>query len=752
MTELRRWHLTGISPLPRLRLVPEGFWDNYTGTDLRLLLHVTRISLDFESRGISNCSVWLQKMPFFLTMALENPFVMSSLLAFSASYIAWITRNHQTRNLMLLYRGFALNGLRRSLYKLSESISEAVLAASILLLWQANEWQEWVLLQRGITTVFNTMTPGAKYRSELAQFLDDQNDMKDDSSSELFCGCGPAALDTVTANLLDMQNSFVQQLHGSYISQLLQFIQKLQSGGPFVNAEEAFDRLRPLNTWLLWLPPALLAEREEEASAFLILSHYYAVAIAITSTLHFSDLRNSYLGSLSFSPFAFVRQSFHLKSITPKFCDRAHPLIRQYEVQGTTGPILGTRGTRPLLLAACDDTSKESLLLLADERLAPNLALSALNTQIREAFNSFVTTVFPGIYFGHSARVEVNLMDWLRCTHVDNPPSPLSWAIRSLSTYYLGKKYKDSEQLIWSRYMYNRGLNRLACALHSPTSAMSDETLAAAILLGVYEMMDGTAECSWLSHSRGIAHLIRSRGPSPHRNGIGRTLLISFRSFLVLDAFLRGESCFLESSEWQSAIKDTVSADERNGKKSVLGAIVDNAFSEVTRCPGLFIRTQNMIAQKHVSKSSRKGLIDEIHKTRKTLADFRKQMTVNLVNVSEHQTIQERMAFFGSIPTTIACVFAQHSLHGIRSALALLDKLYTVLEPHASPHVSPPSWAVDSSLKPSWKLENVPASSKGHTPHGSSEIIIPSTCQGEKPGDWLDRIQLAMGMLTLEPL
>ncbi|KAJ5094905.1 C6 transcription factor rosa-like protein [Penicillium argentinense] len=65
MTELRRWHMTGIAPLTHLRLVPEGFWDKYTGTDLRLLLHVTRVSMDFESRGISNCSVWVQKMPAY---------------------------------------------------------------------------------------------------------------------------------------------------------------------------------------------------------------------------------------------------------------------------------------------------------------------------------------------------------------------------------------------------------------------------------------------------------------------------------------------------------------------------------------------------------------------------------------------------------------------------------------------------------------------------------------------------------------
>ncbi|KAJ5094888.1 C6 transcription factor rosa-like protein [Penicillium argentinense] len=316
MTELRRWHMTGIAPLPHLQLVPEGFWDKYTGTDLRLLLHVTRVSMDFERRGISNCSVWVQKMPTFLAIALETPFVMSSLLAFSASHMAWITRNTDTSDLMLQYKGFALNGLRRSLHKFSESISEAVLAASILLLWQANEWQEWVSLQCGITSVLKAMSPAIKRRSELAMFLDQQNSNKHGYSLEIFCGSGPTILDTLTADLLDMEYSLAHQLHGSYISELLQFIQNIQCGGPFADIEEAFDRLRPLKTWLLWLPPALFAE-QEEVSALIILSQYYTAAVAITSTFHFPDLEDLYLGSLSLSPLAFVQEILRVRVIMP---------------------------------------------------------------------------------------------------------------------------------------------------------------------------------------------------------------------------------------------------------------------------------------------------------------------------------------------------------------------------------------------------------------------------------------------------
>ncbi|KAJ5094906.1 hypothetical protein N7532_007197, partial [Penicillium argentinense] len=269
---------------------------------------------------------------------------MNSLLAFSACHMAWITRNTDTSDLMLQYKGFAINGLRRSLHKFSESISEAVLAASILLLWQANEWCDDIPIRStihgtkfysscalqagmGFTPVWNhesnfivqvlkAMAPAAKRRSELAMFWDRQNSTKHGYSLEIFCGSGPTILDTLTADLLDMENSLVYQLHGSHISELLQFIQKIQCGGPFADIEDTFDRLRPLKTWLLWLPPALFAG-QEEVSALIILSQYDTAAVAITSTFHFPDLKDFYLGSLSLPPLAFVQGIRRVKGIMP---------------------------------------------------------------------------------------------------------------------------------------------------------------------------------------------------------------------------------------------------------------------------------------------------------------------------------------------------------------------------------------------------------------------------------------------------
>jgi hypothetical protein len=65
---------------------------------------------------------------------------MSAVLALSASHLAWQTKNAETENLAYYHRGIALKGLHEAIGAFSQGNSEAILAASMLLSWQATEW------------------------------------------------------------------------------------------------------------------------------------------------------------------------------------------------------------------------------------------------------------------------------------------------------------------------------------------------------------------------------------------------------------------------------------------------------------------------------------------------------------------------------------------------------------------------------------------------------------------------------------
>jgi len=75
-----------------------------------------------------------------MTVALSHDFVMSAVLALSASHLGWQTENHDTANLAYHHRGVALKGLHDAIGTFSRENSDAILAASMLLSWQASEW------------------------------------------------------------------------------------------------------------------------------------------------------------------------------------------------------------------------------------------------------------------------------------------------------------------------------------------------------------------------------------------------------------------------------------------------------------------------------------------------------------------------------------------------------------------------------------------------------------------------------------
>jgi hypothetical protein len=71
---------------------------------------------------------------------MSSGFVLSSILAFSASHLAYITGSQETENLSFHHRGIAFKGLQNAISTFSKDNCDAILAASILLSWQATEW------------------------------------------------------------------------------------------------------------------------------------------------------------------------------------------------------------------------------------------------------------------------------------------------------------------------------------------------------------------------------------------------------------------------------------------------------------------------------------------------------------------------------------------------------------------------------------------------------------------------------------
>ena len=65
---------------------------------------------------------------------------MHALLSFSANHLAWLQSSKEIRSVCLHHGSIALRGLHEAIGNFSQANADAVLAASLLLLWQATDW------------------------------------------------------------------------------------------------------------------------------------------------------------------------------------------------------------------------------------------------------------------------------------------------------------------------------------------------------------------------------------------------------------------------------------------------------------------------------------------------------------------------------------------------------------------------------------------------------------------------------------
>lgn len=134
------WQQTGNFPYPNLRVFPPPPTLEYSKDDLRLIHHLSSTSHDLMLKGTTDLTVWTAKLPIFLSIAAAYPYVMHALLSFSANNLAWTRSSNEMRNLHIQHGTIALRGLHEAIGNFSHQNADPILAASLLLLWQATDW------------------------------------------------------------------------------------------------------------------------------------------------------------------------------------------------------------------------------------------------------------------------------------------------------------------------------------------------------------------------------------------------------------------------------------------------------------------------------------------------------------------------------------------------------------------------------------------------------------------------------------
>ncbi|KAF8473580.1 hypothetical protein BDZ91DRAFT_408105 [Kalaharituber pfeilii] len=243
---LRQWRETGVSPFPSLGVTVHPPLSEYSNTDLRLMYHISNIAAQMEKAESPQHSVWVSRVPLFLNLASKYKFVMHALLALSASHLGWLTESPGTLQLSYYHRGLALNGLQDTIGRFSMENSDAVLAASILLSWQATDWQGWAGIMRGTATVIEQMQAW-KESSEFREYLE-QNDLFNESPRPNAIGLPESQRILIHVHeCLRKLEPFVQgkKEESKGLSDLMAFVRNIKTYLPFESEDEQFEHLHP---------------------------------------------------------------------------------------------------------------------------------------------------------------------------------------------------------------------------------------------------------------------------------------------------------------------------------------------------------------------------------------------------------------------------------------------------------------------------------------------------------------------------
>jgi hypothetical protein len=406
----------------------------------------------------------------------------------------------------------------------------------------------------------------------------------------------------------------------------------------------------------------------------------------------------------------------------------------------------GEETTKPTIRPSQSTPKDHTATSSMDQAVAPSLAAKNIDLQCREGFCTFLDTKYRYQYYGHSCRLRVTWFDMVRSNQY-SAADAFNWGLRSVGALQMGRALQDYRLVHASREMYGRALYHLARTLNHPALVTADTTLAAAILIGGYEMANVTGKKAWMLHSRGISHLYQIRGAQAHVGGMGRTLLLSFQGFLVYEALLNGERCFLEDEEWKQIIPQMIEDEKRRGKVSRFGALIDYAGYEIARCPGFVKRTRSLVANADASDDERKSLVNSITECQNTLYQYQAEMTAGITASQQSQEPD----FAGVISADLVGPLWDYSMQGVNAAIAIVEQLLTVLQADRSRRM------VVTVRSGSGQREHRPGKNAWDALDYSSisRSIAAGRRSGQAPGPqqrgdfetWFDRVSMTMGML-----
>ncbi|KAF3770620.1 hypothetical protein M406DRAFT_285362 [Cryphonectria parasitica EP155] len=342
-----QWRRTGFFPFPDLQIVNPPMPENYTVEELRLIHHVASISNELSAWGANGFTLWTRQIPTILGVGAVHRFVMEALLAFSAEHISNITGCPMVGKMAFEHRGRALMGVSKALNAFCEGNSDAILAASMVLSWQATDWRSWTQHMQGTRGVIDQMGSW-KHKSQFGDFISETITFptapaspSPDHKPKLPGKDDSEAFNNTLAQLQKLEIHLKQSREDTkLVVQLISFLKGTRKVDQSMAVADQFERLKPLREWLFWLPVMHLRQTHASPNALVVIAYYYTVAVLMERM--FPEIGAAYFGNLAIGPLEEIDKRLVSHSVydaegypeaTRQLMSFARDMVREFRVR-----------------------------------------------------------------------------------------------------------------------------------------------------------------------------------------------------------------------------------------------------------------------------------------------------------------------------------------------------------------------------------------------------------------------------------
>jgi hypothetical protein len=344
----------------------------------------------------------------------------------------------------------------------------------------------------------------------------------------------------------------------------------------------------------------------------------------------------------------------------------------------------------PQLRARLAKQKTENISESIDECIAPSLVVKSVGKQQPVIFGDFVMAAFTRWFGLNKYRVHV---PWTRYIAQQVGKSPaFDAAVYSMNLVFMSHTHVDDKLQRSSREMYSKALRLFGDMIRNEAAMKSREGVSITIILSLFEAYSHTNPDSWARHASGTALLMAQRGPKSHLRGFDRCLYLSFRSFVVAEAFVNDKKCIFELPEWQAHIHQVRSedmADKRvDGPIALFIDLQDRIFSEVVKIPGFLSQSRRLHQATEPAKTA-KQLSEQVIHCSKIISTLSAHLRLAAA-VQKYQRYNpegkegvgssDKVGFIGPIPSTFPQEFANSVLRGCDICHFLLNLLQSYLE------------------------------------------------------------------------